>query len=145
MVGLTLGVFWRAKSKEGGSREKELGWCFDGQTWWWLAQARASNSQSFDQRTIRHERCVEINFHLNLIFKLRSLQTVRRFLKFVLAIFPAKSCVQFRSYRSAVIVVERSGCGRAERVPPHRADVGEPNANDSEARRGAGYLTRYHK
>ena len=40
---------------------------------------------------------------------------------------------------SLVIVVERSGCGRAERVPPHRADVGEPNANDPEA--GAGYLT----
>jgi hypothetical protein len=36
--------------------------------------------------------------------------------------------------------VERSGCGRAERVPPHRADVGEPNADDPEG--GADYLTR---
>ncbi len=40
---------------------------------------------------------------------------------------------------SLVIVVERSGCGRAERVPPHRADVGEPNTDDPEG--GAGYLT----
>ena len=39
----------------------------------------ASNSQSFNQRTIRHERRVEINIHLNLIFKLRSLQTVTTF------------------------------------------------------------------
>ena len=31
------------------------------------------------------------------------------------------------------------GCGRAERVPPHRADIGEPNADDPEG--GAGYLT----
>jgi hypothetical protein len=76
-----VGWFRRAESKEGASQEKELGWCFDGQTWWWLAQAMASNSQSFDQRTIRLERRVEINFHLNLIFKLRSLQTVRTFFK----------------------------------------------------------------
>jgi hypothetical protein len=82
-----VGWFRRAESKEGGLREKELGWCFDGRTWWWLAQAMANNSQSFDQRTIRHDECrVEINFHLNLIFKLRSLQTVRT----ILAIFPAK-------------------------------------------------------
>jgi hypothetical protein len=66
-----VGWFRRAESKEGGSQEKELGWCFDGRTWWWLPQAMASNSQSFfDQRTIRHDRRVEINFHLNLIFKI---------------------------------------------------------------------------
>jgi hypothetical protein len=95
----------------------------------------ASNSKSFDQRTIRLERHVEINFHLNLIFKLQSLQTVRTFFKIRSRDFPAKSHGQFRSYLSGFIVVEveGSGCGRAERVPPHRADVGEPNA---------GYLTR---
>ena len=37
------------------------------------------------------------------------------------------------------VSVPTSACGRAERVPPHCADVGEPNADDPEG--GAGYLT----
>jgi hypothetical protein len=89
--------------------------------------------------TNRLEHYVEINFDLNLIFKLRSLQTVRRFFQIRSCDFSRKSCCEFRSYRSRVIVVERSGCGCAERVPPHRADVGEPIADDPEG--GAGNLT----
>ena len=38
---------------------------------------------------------LKINFHLNLIFKIQSLQTVERFLKFVLVIFPAKVLSSF--------------------------------------------------
>jgi hypothetical protein len=36
---------------------------------------------SFKQRKIRLERRVEINYDLNLIFKIRSLQTIGRFFK----------------------------------------------------------------
>ena len=106
IVGLTLGIGWfrRAESKEGWLREKEMGWCFDG-PWWWLAQAMASNSQSFDQRMIRHEHRLEINFHLNLIFKLRRLQTVRTFFKIRSCDFSRKKLITVSflpvgSYRS---------------------------------------------
>ena len=67
---MLVGWFQRAESKEGGLQEKELGWCFDGRTWWWLAQAISSNIQSFDR-----------TFILNLIFEIQSLQTVRTFFK----------------------------------------------------------------
>jgi hypothetical protein len=46
---------------------------------------------------------------------------------FLLSINSSESFVEICS-----IVVEMSGGGRAERVPPHRADVGEPNADDPE-------------
>jgi hypothetical protein len=70
-----------------------------------LAQAMASNSQSFDQRTIRHEHRLEINFHLNLIFKLQRLQTVRTFFKIRSCDFSRKklitvSLLPVDSYRS---------------------------------------------
>ena len=99
------------------------------------------NSQTFDQRVICLERRIEINFDLNLIIKLRSLQTVRPFLKFVLAIFPAKSCRQFHSYRPAVIVVEGFHCGCANRSLPIVQTFGEPNDDNPEG--GAGYLHAY--
>jgi hypothetical protein len=71
------------------------------------------NSESFDRRAIRLQRCIEINFDLRLISNYKACKLSERFLKFVLAIFPAKSCYEFLSYRSAVIVVEGLGCGRA--------------------------------
>ena len=55
------------------------------------------------------ERRVEINFHLNLFLNYEAC-------KLVLTIFPAKSCTKFRSYRSAVNVVEGFGFGR-EKCP----------------------------
>jgi hypothetical protein len=68
------------------------------------------------------ERRVEINFDLNYIFKLQSLQTVRPFFKICFRKFSRKSCRQFRSYQSGVIVVEGFGFV-TQKVPPHRVDV----------------------
>ncbi len=80
---------------------------------------------------IRLELHVEINFYFNLILNYEACKLSKHFLKFVFEIFPAKSCCEFRSYPSGVIVVEGFGCGRAK-GPPIVQTFGEPNDNDPE-------------
>ena len=96
---------------------------FDVSNWCWhLLGLRMERPgvprESFKEKTIRLERRVEINFHLNLIFKIQSLQTIRTYFKICSLNFPRKSHGQCCSYRSAVIVVERSGCDHANRSLP---------------------------
>jgi hypothetical protein len=69
---------------------------------------------------IRLELHVEINFYFNLILNYEACKLSKHFLKFVFEIFPAKSCCEFRSYPSGVIVVEGFGCGRAKGPSPLR-------------------------
>jgi hypothetical protein len=88
MVVLTLlgvGWFWREESKEGGRGR----WLSCGQ---WSTRAVEIEA---DRGRIRIECRVEINFDLNLILKQEACKRLDLFLKFVLAIFPAKRCNKF--------------------------------------------------
>jgi hypothetical protein len=76
------------------------------------------NRQSFDQRAICLKRRAEINFHFNLNLNYEACKLRDRFLKFVLAIIPAKCCVQLHSYGLVVNLVEGFGCGSAKGPSP---------------------------
>ena len=74
---MLVGWFRRVESKEGGSRERELGWCFDGR----MVVVGSSNGK------FRHERRVEIklSFKFNF-FNYEAWKLSGRVLKFDLAI-----------------------------------------------------------
>ena len=78
------------------------------------------------------KRCVEINFHLNLILNYEACKLSEGFLKFVLAIFPAKSCCKFCGL----------GCGRAKGPSPLSGHFDSRTPTDDDHEGGADYLLR---
>ena len=86
---------------------------FDVSNWCWhLLGLRMERPgvprESFKAKTIRLERRVEINFHLNLIFKIRSLQTVRPFFKIRSRDFSRKKLLQISNHLRLLSLFEKA-------------------------------------
>ena len=83
---------------------------------WW---GECRGGEASNRRQIHIERRVGNKLSFKLILNYKAYKLSERFLKSVLAIVPAKICTKFRSYQSAVNVVEGLVVV-ARKVPPSR-------------------------